>query len=265
MPRACISHGGCDIGARDKPSPRLNVALRSPSSSLNSVHCLDSVHLSHRFHSLFADVSSPVGPSLNSPHQAVCMQNSTLSASTLFDLIRPRSDFSRLTKPAKLQLATCATLAAGNLVKVPLVLLLSALTAAPLGVVAWKLLGEETSVTDLVLAHARGLLAGALLLGTLVPIVALYYHSSRFAGPLLADATAIASLAVGVLVFVRLALKAPGNHNPTVRIAVPSLMVVLQGAAMLQLIALASPILPDPTMFRDGVDGLVKTSSAEAP
>ena len=210
------------------------------------------------------------------------MQNSTLSASTLFDLIRPRSDFSRLTKPAKLQLATFATLAAlgfsalwgaaagscvpalavGNLVKVPLVLLLSALTAAPLGVVAWKLLGEETSVTDLLLAHARGLLAGALLLGTLVPIVALYYHSSRFAGPLLADATAIASLAVGVLVFIRLALKAPGNHNPTVRIAVPSLMVVLQGAAMLQLIALASPILPDPTMFRDGVDGLVKTSSS---
>ncbi len=205
------------------------------------------------------------------------MQNSTLSASTVFDLIRPRSDFSGLTKAAKLQLVAFATiaslgfaalwgaaagscvpaLAVGNLIKVPLVVLLSALTAAPLGVVAWKLLGEETSVTDLLLAHARAILAGSLLLGTLVPIVALYYHSSRFAGPLLADATALASLGIGVVVFLRLALRAPGVHNKIVRIAVPAMMLVVQGAAMLQLIALASPILPDPTMFREGVDGFV--------
>ena len=205
------------------------------------------------------------------------MQTRTLSASTVFDLIRPRSDFSGLTKAAKLQLVAFATiaslgfaalwgaaagscvpaLAAGNLIKVPLVVLLSALTAAPLGVVAWKLLGEETSVTDLLLAHARALLAGSLLLGTLVPIVALYYHSSRFAGPLLADATALLSLGVGVVVFLRLAIKAPGVHNKIVRVAVPAMMLLVQGAAMLQLIALASPILPDPTMFRDGVDGLV--------
>lgn len=210
------------------------------------------------------------------------MQNNTISASTVFDLIRPRSDFSRLTTAAKLQLVAFATIASlgfaalwgaaagscvaalaiGNLVKVPLALLLSALAAAPLGVVAWKLLGEETSVTDLLLAHARGLLAGAVVLGTLVPIVALYYHSSRFAGPLLADATALAALAVGVAVFVRLAMKAPGVHNKAVRIAVPSVMIALQGAALLQLIALASPILPDPTVFRNGVDGFVENRAA---
>jgi hypothetical protein len=205
------------------------------------------------------------------------MQNRAVSASTVLDLIRPRSDLASLPKATKLHLTVFATLVAlgfsamwgaavgscvpalavGNLVKLPLVVLLSALTAAPLGVVAWKLLGEETSVTDLLLAHARGLLAGSLVLGTLVPIVALYYHSSQFAGPLLANLTAFLALGVGVTVFVRLTLKSPGSHSTPVRIAVPATMLVLQGAALLQLIALASPILPDPTRFRDGVDGLV--------
>lgn len=213
------------------------------------------------------------------------MENRALSGSTLIELIRPRSDFSHLPKARKLQLATFATMAAlvfaalwgaaagscvaslaiGNLVKVPMVLLLSALSAAPIGLVAWKLLGEETSATDLLLAHARSLLAGSLLLGTLVPIVALYYHSSRFAGPLLADATALVSLGIGVAVFVRLALKTKSTTHVAVRVGVPSMMVAVQAAAMLQLVALASPILPDPTMFRNGVDGMVTrhTDAAE--
>jgi hypothetical protein len=209
------------------------------------------------------------------------MQTRTLSASTVFDLIRPRSDVSSLPKATKLHLTVFATLvslgfaalwgaavgssipalALGNLVKVPLVLLLSALTAAPLGLVAWKLLGEEANITDLLLAHARGLLAGSLVLGTLVPIVALYYHSSAFAGPLLANATAFLAIGVGVAVIGRLTLKAPGFHSTAVRVAIPATMMALQAAAMLQLVALASPIFPEPTMFRQGVDGLVRVES----
>jgi hypothetical protein len=141
---------------------------------------------------------------------------------------------------------------------------LSAISAAPLGLVAWKLLGEETSVTDLLLAQARSLLAGSLVLGTFVPIVALYYHSSRFAGPLLADATAFVSLGVGAYVFIRLALRTKGASNLAVRAGVPVAILLVQLAAMLQLVALASPILPDPTMFRRGVDGLVDRTPAAA-
>lgn len=200
-----------------------------------------------------------------------------------FDLIRATRTLDDLSKARRLQLAAAATLGAlvfaaawgaaagscvpwlalGNLVKVPLVVLLSAISAAPLGLVAWKLLGEETSVTDLLLAHARSLLAGSLVLGTFVPIVALYYHSSRFAGPLLADATAFVSLGVGAYVFVRLALKAKGASHFAIRAGVPVAILVVQLAAMLQLVALASPILPDPTMFRRGVDGLIAQEEAQ--
>jgi hypothetical protein len=210
------------------------------------------------------------------------MERPLFSATTFFDLIRTRRTFEELPRARKLQLAAMATLGAlvfaalwgaaagscvatlalGNLIKVPIVVLLSAVAAAPLGVVAWKLLGEETSATDLLLAHARSLLCGSLLLGTLVPIVALYYHSSAFAGPLLADGTALLSLLLGGAVFLRLAWRAPGAKNKVVGAVVPGVVLAVQAAAMLQLVALASPILPDPTMFRHGVDGFV-TSTAE--
>ncbi len=208
------------------------------------------------------------------------VMNDILSARTFFELIRTRTTFEELSKARKLQLAAMATLGAlvfaslwgaaagscvlglalGNLVKVPLVVLLSAVAAAPLGIVAWKLVGEETSATDLLLAHARSLFAGSLLLGTLVPIVALYYHSSAFAGPLLADGTALVAVVLGAVVFQRLALRAPGARKNVVGFVVPGVILGVQAAAMLQLVALASPILPDPTMFRHGVDGIVETS-----
>ena len=208
----------------------------------------------------------------------------TVASPTLFDLIRPNASFEALPKARKLQLAMLATLgslvfaaawgaaagscvlglALGNLIKVPMVVLLSAISAAPLGVVAWKLLGDKTSATDLLLAHARSLLAGSLLLGTLVPIVALYYHSSSFAGPMLADGTAVLSLVLGGAVFLRIATRSTGSCHKAVRIVVPSVVLAVQAAAMLQLVAIASPILPDPTMFRHGVDGIVAPHGPEA-
>ncbi len=214
------------------------------------------------------------------------MQNA-ITARTFFDLLRTRSTFDELPKARKLQLAAIATLGAlafaaawgaaagscvlglavGNLVKVPLVVLLSAVAAAPLGVVVWKLVGDETSATDLLLAHARALFTGSVLLGTLVPIVALYYHSSAFAGPLLADATALIAVVFGGVAFQRLALRASGAKKNAAGFVVPGVMMAVQAAAMIQLVALASPILPDPTMFRHGVDGIVKpeTAQLEAP
>ncbi|NUP07812.1 MAG: hypothetical protein HOW73_17325 [Polyangiaceae bacterium] len=201
----------------------------------------------------------------------------------LFDLIRASRTFDELPKSRKLQLAAVSTLGAllcaaawgaaagscvpwlavANLVKLPIIVLLSAVAAAPIGLVAWKLLGDETRLTDLLFAHARSLLAGSLVLGTFVPLVALYYHSSRFAGPLLADGTALVSLALGGYVFVRLALRARCTSHIAVRLGVPAAILLVQLAAMLQLVAMASPILPDPTMFRRGVDGLVEVRSAE--
>jgi hypothetical protein len=202
--------------------------------------------------------------------------------SILFHLIRPGAKLEELSRARRLQLATVATLVAlgfaaawgaaagsvdlhlalGNVVKVPMVVLLSAAASAPLGVVAWKLLGEDTSAVDLLLAHARGLLVGSMLLRALVPIVAIYYHSSAFAGPVLAIVAAFGSLAVGGAMFVRFMASARGVAWPRLKVAVPAAVVLVQAAALIQLIALASPILPDETRFRRGIDGLV---GAEAP
>lgn len=202
---------------------------------------------------------------------------------SLFELIRTRKSFDHLGRAKKLQLATLATLAAlvftaawgaaagscvatlalGNLVKVPLIVLMSVVASAPLGVVAWKLLGEKSSAADLLLSQARSLLTGSLVLGTLVPIVALYYHSSVFAGPLLAVGTAGVSLILGGAMFVRLVRRAPGVENEVVRTAIPAAVLVVQAAAMLQLIVLMSPILPDPTMFNEGIDGFAREGAAQ--
>ncbi|CAN5435807.1 hypothetical protein BH09MYX1_BH09MYX1_15930 [soil metagenome] len=59
------------------------------------------------------------------------------------------------------------------------------------------------------------------------------------------------------MVFQKLALRAPGARRNVVGFVVPGVILVVQAAAMLQLVAIASPILPDPTMFRRGVDGIV--------
>jgi hypothetical protein len=209
----------------------------------------------------------------------------TKNPTPFFELIRVRSSFAELSRTRRLQLATlsavgalaCAAawgaaagscfpaLAVSNLVKVPLIVLLSAVAAAPLGIVAWKLLGDDTRASDLLLAHARGLLAGAAILGALVPIVAIYYHSSAVAGPLLAVGTALVALVFGGMMFVRFMAQARGEVPGAWRVAVPVGMLVLQAAAMLQLVVLVPPILPDKTIFRKGIDGLTQKITEVQP
>jgi len=214
--------------------------------------------------------------------QAPAMDKPTPSYVAVFELIRTQKSFDHLSTAKKLQLATLATLATlvftaawgaaagscvaalafGNIIKVPLIVLLSVVASAPLGVVAWKLLGETSSAADLLLCQARSLLTGSLVLGTLVPIVALYYHSSAFAGPLLAVGTVAVALLVGGGMFLRLVRRASGVENPVVRTAIPAAVMLVQLASMLQLIVVMSPILPDPTMFNRGIDGFTHREAA---
>ena len=156
--------------------------------------------------------------------------------------------------------SSSTTLAVANVYKVPMVVLLSCAFAAPAGILAWRLSGAAVRGTDLALGFAGGMFGGTLVLAVLAPLVALYYHSSAFAGPLLADGTALVAVVLGAVVFQRLALRAPGARKNVVGFVVPGVILGVQAAAMLQLVALASPILPDPTMFRHGVDGIVETS-----
>jgi len=145
-------------------------------------------------------------------------------------------------------------LAFANAYKVPVIIFLSSVFAVPAGLLTWKLSGAQCSATDLLLGFSTGVFSGTLVLAVLAPIVALYYESSWWAGPVLAQIAIAVALATGSVVLVRSVVKRA--HGPR-RSLTLSLVVlkVMQIAALLQLIALMSPILPEHTHAYHGIDG----------
>jgi hypothetical protein len=150
-------------------------------------------------------------------------------------------------------------LAAANLYKVPMVVLLSALSAVPVGLLANRLSGSRMQSSDLLLGLATSVFAGTLVLAVLSPLVAVYYHTSTWAGPTLALGSAALATLVSVGLFMRSALASSPATNRISSVLVPVCAVVLmEVAVMVQLIALAAPILPEETRFDGGIDQLVQ-------
>lgn len=150
-------------------------------------------------------------------------------------------------------------LAAGNLVKVPMVLLLSVLSALPAALVAQKLLTLPGTGRSVVESVAAGKFASGLVLGVLAPLVAIYYHTSAWAGPLLGIGAVVSALVVGHLVFVRALLKRRPEGSSRRHALVPAVVfIVLQALTLVQFIALASPMFPESTRFNGGIDTLIE-------
>lgn len=148
--------------------------------------------------------------------------------------------------------------AMANLYKLPMIVLLSTLGAVPAGLLAWKLTGAQYRATDLLANFTSGILSGTLVLVVLSPILALYYHSSAWAGPMLALGSVFLALFVGSLVFVRGVGRRVGGSWKSWSVVLPVLVtIVMQLATLLQLIAIASPILPEVTVFDGGLDRVV--------
>jgi hypothetical protein len=145
-------------------------------------------------------------------------------------------------------------LAAANVYKLPMVVLLSALSALPPALIAWFLLEIKDSPLDLVEAHARGLLWAGLMLGAFAPLLALYAHTSATVAPLLLQGSAALALIVGAAAAIRALYR--GGSSKGRRLVALTVALAVQLAALLQLIALASPILPVPTRFSRGIDGI---------
>jgi hypothetical protein len=148
-------------------------------------------------------------------------------------------------------------LAVANLYKVPMVVLVSAVGALPAGLLAWKLSGAPGRASDLLIGFTGGTFAGTLVLAVLAPLVALYYHSSLWAGPVLGQGSALLALGVGVIIFARSLFGRRRPDAPRGRLAIPAMVLTLVHLAMLvQLVALAAPILPERTIFSHGIDHL---------
>lgn len=149
--------------------------------------------------------------------------------------------------------------AAGNLYKVPMVVLLSALSAVPVGMLVTRLLGSQMRSSDLILGLAASVFAGTLVLAVLSPLVAVYYHTSTWAGPTLALGSAGLATITAVGLFLRAALASGPATRRFPNVVVPvAATVLMQLAVMLQLISMASPIVPEETQFDGGIDQLVQ-------
>ncbi|MBV8757948.1 MAG: hypothetical protein JO257_11750, partial [Deltaproteobacteria bacterium] len=95
------------------------------------------------------------------------------------------------------------TLMVANAYKVPMVILLSALTALPAGIVALRLSNARLGGAELAGAFATSIFGGTLVLATLAPLVAIYYHTSSKAGLPLALGSVFVALATASLLFAR--------------------------------------------------------------
>jgi hypothetical protein len=149
-------------------------------------------------------------------------------------------------------------LAAASSIKVPLVVLLSTLSALPATLLALKLSGVNYSGVRLLASISSGVFGGTLALASLAPIVGIYYHTSAVIGAQLAVASAFIAIGVGGMVMLRNALRDLPKGLTRRHISVPlAIFVVVLLAAMVQFIALAAPILPDASAFDGGIDGLL--------
>lgn len=148
-------------------------------------------------------------------------------------------------------------LAVANLYKVPMVVLVSAVGALPAGLLTWKLSGGPGRASDLLIGFTGGTFAGTLVLAVLSPLVALYYHSSLWAGPLLGQGSALLALVVGVVIFARAIFGRKNPEAPRARLVLPvTVLALVQVAMLVQLVAIAAPILPERTIFSHGIDHL---------
>lgn len=146
-------------------------------------------------------------------------------------------------------------LAVGNLYKVPMVILLSALSAVPAGMLSWRLSGSPMRGTDLLLSFTTGVFSGTLVLASLSPLVGLYYHTSAWVGPALGIGSSFLALGVATAVFLRgVVARTPHCARGLAMLVPSSVFILFLVAALVQFIAIASPILPELTPFDGGID-----------
>lgn len=151
--------------------------------------------------------------------------------------------------------SSSSALALTNAYKVPMVIFLSALTALPAGLVALRLANARLTALDLVTAFATSIFSGALVLATLAPLVAIYYHTSSRAGVPLALGSVFVALGTATLLFARAVKRKLGDEQRIASLVPVIILVALFSAALMQFVALASPIIGHAgTVFDGGFD-----------
>jgi hypothetical protein len=155
--------------------------------------------------------------------------------------------------------STALDLAAANLLKVPMVIVLASLCALPVGLVTLKLSGARFRPMNLVLGYASSVFGATLIMAVLAPLVAVYYHTSAAVADLLAIGSCFLAIGAALLLFARSLRRhaEPGAARLPLAITA-AVLAAVNLAALLQFVAIAAPILPDDTIFSGGVDQLLR-------
>lgn len=152
--------------------------------------------------------------------------------------------------------------ALSNALKVPMLVVVSGAASLPITALAWKLTaGRNAKVTSLLVAYSAAVFAGTLVLALLAPIVALYQHSSTFAGPWVAIGSAVAGFVAAACVFVRV-LRKLGTGGGAGRNLAVGLLLVIQLLTLSQLASVLPPVFGQRTAFGRGIDGLKSSESS---
>lgn len=154
--------------------------------------------------------------------------------------------------------STSMTASLGNVIKVPTLLVGSGLAALPLVCVLWKFVGPaETRLSGMMLAYASALFGSTLLLAVMAPLVAIYQHSSSWAGPRIAYGSAIAAVVAFGFFFWRTLRRVSVPGASLGKLAIPAVaLIVVQGLALAQLASVTTPVFRDRTIFGHGIDAL---------
>lgn len=146
-----------------------------------------------------------------------------------------------------------------NVWKVPAILLLGAAFSLPAAALMWRLAGTPGRTVELLRSFFVGVLGGGLVLAAVSPLVGLYYGSSRFVGPTFAQGSVLVAMATGIAIFVRAVLVSRPAETPKRRFIGPvATVVALFSLCVIQLVAMFSPILPEPTVWDRGIDRAVR-------
>jgi hypothetical protein len=146
-------------------------------------------------------------------------------------------------------------LALANLYKVPMVITLSTLVALPAILTTRHLLELTCTPLGVLNALTRSLYRASLVLLSFAPLLAVYAYTSQWFSPVLAQISNGLALVCAVVSLHRELGKLEGSRaRLLVLTAISTLTLCL---ALLQLIAIATPILSVPTAFGAGIDGVV--------
>jgi hypothetical protein len=141
-----------------------------------------------------------------------------------------------------------------NIYKVPMVLSLSVLVALPAVLVTHRLLRLTVSPLATLTAIVTGLERGALVLIGFAPLIAVYAYTSLWASPVLAQWSGGLALVCGLVSLSIELTKLDDSKGALVILS--AVTAVALGLSMVQLISLATPVLPVHTAFGGGIDGM---------